>query len=577
MVLVMIGALNVILLTLRQQDSVTQAVIEKSDSSLNKLNEQIKITDIRLTNSNKLNMTITNSGGVAAKLASLYLVNETASPKVQYRFDLDNLVIDGRESVSGIGSDRSVPIHVNNNARYTVKVVTTAGNSAVEQIVPLNESPLQMALFVIPPTITTGQNVTLLFSVTNNNTDSTLATTVSPTISPSLSCTPYPSATCKTTEKISAVNDVLIPKGSTYLFKWVYEVKGPIGTTMNFNASLVEAKQGNYVIEKGHIQPVSSAQVAETFLFARLIQQPEILPLFPSPWGTPATATATGLWGAVVANPSEQAMNVRKLVITTVSPRGQSNDKIIQSGAGCTGSSAPTAIQPASSAGTWSCPAINTLVWKPASTPLSIPAHSAQEFLVAVHEGSTSNGAGDIQSYLVNLNVFTDYGQFAKAGYDGAMRESSGPIASVYVSDTTGSITTSHMKAYLSVQQGATIKVNATIADLDSSASTQIDSGTKLVIDVPKDFSNVDVTSSTGFGSCDPQLFTDGSWQISCALTSALTGAAGSAAKTIQFTMDAPTVDQSKLYVLYILADGTADSGAFTVGPVAETVIQVTQ
>src|SRR5581483_10584543 len=129
MVLIMIGALNVILLTLRQQDTVTQAVIDKSNSNLSKLNEQINISDIRLTSSNMLNMTVSNSGGAAAKLASIYLVNETASPKVQYRYDLNNLALDGRQSVSSIGT--SIPFHINTNNKYTVKVVTAAGNSAI--------------------------------------------------------------------------------------------------------------------------------------------------------------------------------------------------------------------------------------------------------------------------------------------------------------------------------------------------------------------------------------------------------------------------------------------------------------
>jgi len=579
MVLVMIGALNVIILAFRQQDTVTQAVIDKSNSNLNRLNEQITISDIRLTGSNKLNMTVTNSGGAAAKLASVYLVNESASPKVEYRYNLNNLVVDGRKSVSSIGSN--LAFHINHNNKYSVKVVTEAGNSAIRTISPLNSSPLQMALYVIPPTITTGQNVTLLFAVTNNNTESTLATTVSPTIRASLNCSPYPSNTCKTTDKITAVSNVLIPRGTTYLFKWVYNVKGPIGTVMTFNASLVEAKHGNYVIEKGRIQPVSGAQVAESFLFARLIQQPEILPIIPNPWGTPGTSTTTGLWGAVIANPSEQAMKVRKVVITALSPRGQSQDQFFQSGSGCSGSNDPAEVEPSGSIGTWSCPAINTLVWTPASSPVTISAHSAQPFLVAVHKGSTPNGGGDVQSFLVNMNVFTDYGQFAIAGYDSSIRQTTGAVANVYVSNTastSGTPSTSNMKAFNSVQQGQLVVVNATLADLDSSTNTQIDSNTKLVIDIPKDFSDVHIRSATGFSSCTTATqFSDGSWQISCPLSSALTGASGQASRTIKFEMYAPTVDETKLYVLYLLADGTSDTGAFTVGPVSETVLQVTE
>src|SRR6185436_9337012 len=194
MVLVMLGALNVVLFSVKQQDSINQAVLDKSNTSLARLNEQIAISEVRVTDTNRLNMTVSNSGGATAKLASIYLINETAVPRTQYRYDLDNLPVDGRESVTGIGSSGDIPFHIKSNSKYTVKVVTNAGNSATETITPLNETPLQMVLYVIPPTITTGQNVTLLFAVTNNNTGSNLATTVSPTISASLNCSPYPSS-----------------------------------------------------------------------------------------------------------------------------------------------------------------------------------------------------------------------------------------------------------------------------------------------------------------------------------------------------------------------------------------------
>ncbi len=51
-------------------------------------------------------------------------------------------------------------------------------------------------------------------------------------------------------------------------------------------------------------------------------------------------------------------------------------------------------------------------------------------------------------------------------------------------------------------------------------------------------------------------------------------------AKKIKFYATAPAdVTNAKMYVMYILADGTATgdspSGVFTVGPIAETVLQV--
>jgi hypothetical protein len=574
MVLVMIGALNVILLALRQQDTVTQAVIDKSNSSLDKLNEEISISDIRVSNG-KLNMTVTNAGGAAATLKSVYLVNETAN--LQYRYDLD-AAVDGRESVIVGQSSPAIPIRSDKN--YSIKVVTEAGNSAVARVSTLGSLALKMSEYVIPPTITSGQNVTILYAVANNSTDSTLANSVSPAITVRLSCTPFPSDTCKTTQKVAAESSALIPKGSIYLFKWVYRIDAPIGTLITFNATLSGAKQGNYVIEYGNVEPVSSAQVAENTIYARLIQQPEILAVFPSPFGLPATATNKALWGAVIANPTDAPMDIRKVVVTLLSPRGQSQDLLFKStGNPATCSNAPVAITPTGASYSWSCPATNTLIWKTSGSPLTISAHSVQSFLVSVGPGSLSNGGGDLQSYSINLSVFTNMGQFAKTGYMGTMREVSGAYASVYLSTDVRTVNTAKMIANVDVEQGQLIKVNATIADLDSNTGTKIDSGTKLVIDIPKDFTQVTVTDQTGFsGTVTPQVFSDGSWQITGTLSADLNGASGTDAKTIQFTMYAPTItagDTAKLYVLYLLADGTSDNSAFIVGPVGETVIRV--
>jgi hypothetical protein len=131
------------------------------------------------------------------------------------------------------------------------------------------------------------------------------------------------------------------------------------------------------------------------------------------------------------------------------------------------------------------------------------------------------------------------------------------------------------MIGVMNVTQGQQIKVNATIANFVPGVNA--DAGTRLVIDIPQDFSSVTVTSSTGFNSpCSPQPFSDGSTQIACTLTNALSGNSPNDARTIQFTATAPTVDATKLYVLYLLADGTSETNTFAVGPVGEMVLRVT-
>ena len=76
MILIIAGALNVTLWSMREQDRVTESIIEKTNTNLNRLNEDLQITDVRVTNG-KMNLTVTNAGGAASYLKSLYLVNET--------------------------------------------------------------------------------------------------------------------------------------------------------------------------------------------------------------------------------------------------------------------------------------------------------------------------------------------------------------------------------------------------------------------------------------------------------------------------------------------------------------------
>jgi hypothetical protein len=156
MILVTIGALNAILWTLQQQNTVNQSIIEKTSSNLNKLNEDVEISDIKVTDTNKLNVTVTNDGGAAATLKSIYIVNETASE--QYRYDLD-LVVDGRES-ENVGDD--LPFVVASDTKYSIRMVTESGNTVTTTLTPLSSVALPMQLYVIPPTVTPGNNVTLL-------------------------------------------------------------------------------------------------------------------------------------------------------------------------------------------------------------------------------------------------------------------------------------------------------------------------------------------------------------------------------------------------------------------------------
>jgi hypothetical protein len=308
----------------------------------------------------------------------------------------------------------------------------------------------------------------------------------------------------------------------------------------------------------------------------RLILHPQIQGIFPNLFGAVgSSSSAKGLWGVVVANPTESTMHVRSVVVTAYSPSVGASI-FTSSGGGCP--LAPTYIIPSSTDGTWNCPGTNMLRWSanlsehPDGYP--IPARSAQEFLVGIGRPSIS-GNDALPSYAVNFNVFTDYGQFAKAGYASSMTKSNSEIANAYLTTASSCTTpcttsTAGMIGKLSATSGSLVGINAAIGNFGDVG--QINSGSRLIVAIPKVFEDVNVTSSIGFSECSVIGAVSEPKQISCKLSSNLT--AGDV-RTIQFTMTAPPVNSERLYSLFVLADGL-DGNGWPIGPVSENVIRVT-
>jgi hypothetical protein len=269
MVLLMAGAVNLTIWSLQQQDNVTSTIIQKANSSFDKFNEKIAIASVKV-NGNKLNVTVSNSGGAASHLRAIYIVNQSSTPNpTEYRYTLDN-VVDGRASLANIGQSQN--IIATPKANYNIRVVSDSGAMASAQLVSISKTPLQMAAYLIPPTATTGSNVTLMFTVTNNSTANGLEETISPNIQTSLSCVAGPS--CSLTPKITPAGGLTLGSGATAIFKSVYYVAAPDKTSMTFNASIVGAAKGNYVIEKGVVQLINST---ETSFYSEITNQTRIV------------------------------------------------------------------------------------------------------------------------------------------------------------------------------------------------------------------------------------------------------------------------------------------------------------
>lgn len=296
-----------------------------------------------------------------------------------------------------------------------------------------------------------------------------------------------------------------------------------------------------------------------------LFSKPKVFMVVPAPFGD---TSQQGLWGVNIVNPTSQPIYVSKVVINAISPRAQSLDLVFD-----TNVCSPVAVTPTPNS--WSCPSGNQLVWKDTINPQKVPPRSVFPFLAKVTPGSLAGSQNDLETIVIQTNVFTTLGQFGKSGYGSAMKNGASSLVNVYLSKVPESTSSANIISNMTaIKSGSQVTFNATIAYFDTETSNVISAGSRLIINIPKGWTNVNILSNNEFSTPTYQSFPDTSSQIVGVLNSDITGASGAAARSIKFTATAPPVTDTQMYIMYILAEGDVNN-AFPIGPLAEIVLQV--
>jgi hypothetical protein len=421
-----------------------------------------------------------------------------------------------------------------------------------------------MSLYTIPPTITTGENVTILYAITNNVTTSNSPLTISPKITSSISCG---GSVCTLTKIAAAPSQVVIQKGATALVKEVYRADGPPSTIMTFNASYTGAKAGNYVIDKGTIIVVTLSQS----LITSIATKPDMYLILPGPFGK---STQHGLWGAVVVNPTTSTMKVSRVLMTAFTGSHTGTTQVVQSGC------AITAISP-STASEWSCPHDNQIQWKRLGSPLTLSPGEIYTFLTrAQPKGLPANE--EEPGATITSTVYTDIGVFTKTGYTVGMHSLDEPLGNVYMTNstdqgTTGALNNAKMFGHVSnVAPGTNTTFYVTMADLDTNVNTYINAGGRLIINVPPGFANVTVTFPSVFSPITKTIRADGITQIIGVTTGNTGDNASGEAKTIAFAAVTPSPATDTTYLMFAFIDGVTNSNPqFSAGAIAEMAIEI--
>jgi len=228
----------------------------------------------------------------------------------------------------------------------------------------------------------------------------------------------------------------------------------------------------------------------------------------------------------------------------------------------------------------WSCIASNQLMWKDVDNPQLVEPRSVFPFLVAIGSDNMGSSVSDTINVLIQPIVFTTLGQYSKASYGTTMHSADVAIPSVFLARNPNSVNHADiMGEQRAITEGTLVTFYATLVDMSDDTEYGINSGSRLIINIPKDWTfngPICPTCHNGFNTPTVVTYPDGSTQIVGELNTSID--TQSEAKSIEFSATAPSVSKAKMYVMHILADGTAtgtNSNQFTIGPLAEAVLQV--
>jgi len=563
----MIAGFSVLSLALDAQTDIvtTQRIV--SDIEIKKQQEEFGVL-ISTDANDILDVSIHNQGQNPVEITSVWITNKTLPDQPIARYDInydDAFVPSG--FVSNVVSTQTLSITPD---KYDIKVISSYGSIKTVELDTNGggSNGLRAEMLTDPPDPVIGKNVTTAMIVTNTG-DLPIYNVYPNTLDTSTTGSGTITTSSPTPTGVSTLTG-----GASVMFTWDSQVTGSSGDVLSFSSYAI----GDNIANSNTVSDTSLLRLAgegggshdPDIINDDLLARPQLFFVIPSSHGK--STSVESVWGINVVNPINANMEVSKLVITAFAPGANNNDKLFERGGNSCNFNPVYPITGADP--NWSCPSENALMWK-STIPVVIPANSTQAFLTKVEPGKPS-GSASLESIVVQGSVFTTLGSFGKSGYQSTMSGTTSSLVSVYLTDNLVSPRTSSNieSTRIGIVPNSVQTFNVVFADMDAASGTTVNTGAKLIINVPKDWTEVTVVSDNGFNGVPPiTTFGDGSHQI-VGVTSAALGDGSNDVDSITFTARAPNATEDRLDIMYILAQGNTNS-AFSIGPLAEVVLQV--
>lgn len=237
-----------------------QTIVGKTQQSLDVGKESFRISNIEIDN-NLFNITVVNTGNIPINFTKLWVTNSSSTSQTWTRsyVPVNNFVGPGA-TLTNIG--QHIPLSALSNKAYTMKLVTSRGNTQQFSI----NSQLPQNLFVqfnaIPNQIPEGFTTTLVMTVVNNMSNNQVLLNLTPSlVNGTVS---NPTADIITQIGSSPQSYKTLQPGGVAIFKWVYKLQGNNNDVIVFTGGLKNL--GKTVSDSVTLSDVSNAAQSQTSL-----------------------------------------------------------------------------------------------------------------------------------------------------------------------------------------------------------------------------------------------------------------------------------------------------------------------
>jgi hypothetical protein len=257
-IIAIVTTVGYVTFSLNVLDSFNQSVLAKNQMMIDAGKEKFDIYSVQITNG-KFNVAISNTGNLPINITRMWVQNTTTNV-VDWTnsYNCHNCIVSPGSILKNIG--QSMPVGANPIYSYNLKLTTSRGNSMQFSMGSPGTKPIFLQLQIIPNSVSSYNNATLLLVATNNLTSSNLLTNITPN-------TPVCSTTGGATFTLKSLPPPQYPylgNGGTVMFKWVYNAVGANNTRIACTASLQNGLASNTASDTALITIPITNQITAT-------------------------------------------------------------------------------------------------------------------------------------------------------------------------------------------------------------------------------------------------------------------------------------------------------------------------